>query len=804
MTTIEANRQTTTRVILLIIGLLFLGYCLLTVLPWEPTAYGFHLDASWASAVHVAFKDRIQFGRDFIYTYGPYGFLRVARNFFPETYGYGFGFSILIAIAVWAGLFRLVRYCVSRGDGSLIFLIPLLGFFPNQILSIDSFQFPIIILPLVLYFYVSKRMSPALVLTIINAALSSLTKHTYLLLCITFMVLITIDELGKLKRVPQVAPVYLAFLWLFWVFAAQDLANVPAYIINGLEIVRGFSAVMGIAGPVNEVILYVLATGIFLLSIGIVEARNRGWWGMLPTLGLAAILFITFKGAFTRHDTHALQALFNVTPVMLIFTAVLWSSIKSSVWRVGKQIKLSLTLLLGTSALLMTVLGSIILNHYFNYGYGIYSLEVVEHNTTKLTQVIKVLSGKEDFQAIATQGKTYIQTRNPLSAVSGTVDLYPNEIATIFAYDLPYKPRPVIQSFSAYTSKLARLNAQHLKQPDAPEAILFDLKPIDGHLASFEDGLSWPEILTLYEITNIEGRYLVMQRSSQPRQYQLEPLTEEVDLAFNQWFDVSNTQEPVWAKIELHPNLLGKLTTAALRLPPLYIEIETADGIKTRYRTIGDVMSEGFLLSPTLSNRWDFLDFAVPDWQDKLNQKQVTRFRIINEGFNSRLYPQTYQLSLSQLQFTRQSFAQIPGWQEWSSQLIPKPLDGGLQRIDEINGEDKTGWMAHAPMKMQIDLEQKTQSFSFSFGILDEGVENALKENEGDGVEFRISAWHADGREEILFDRKLQPRSKPEDRGIQQGSIDLSQVDASKLIVETVPGEDNRWDWSYWSQLRVD
>ena len=804
ITTSKDNRHAINRAIVLVIGLLFLGYCLLTILPWDIAAYGFDLDESWASAVHIAFRDRIQFGTDFVYTYGPYGFLRVARYFFPETYGYGFGFSILIAIAVWAGLFRIGRFCLSRGDGSILFLIPILGFFPNMILSMDSFQFSLIILPLVLYFYVSKRMSPALVLAIANAALSSLTKHTYLLLCITFMVLIAIDEVGKLKRIPQVASAYVAFIWLFWIFAAQELGNFPAYLINGLEIVRGFSAVMGAEGNLNEVNLYILAVGTFLLLVAVIEWQKRRWWGMLPTLGLAATLLITFKGAFTRHDTHALLALFNIAPILLMFTAVLWSPIKTTSWRIAKKIKLSATLILGASLLIFAIMGSVMLNYYYGYGYGIYSFNVIEHNAKVFDRGRLFLTGQGNSQGIAEAGRVAIRTVNPLPSVSGTVDLYPNELATVFAHDLEYQPRPVIQSFSAYTSKLARLNLEHLKQPDAPKNIFFDLNPIDGHLASFEDGLSWPEILTLYDITNIEGRYLLMQRSPKPRQYKFEPLTKEVEVGFNEWFDVPDTQEPVWAKIDLHPNLLGKLTAAALRLPPLYLEVITADGISTSYRTIGNVMSEGFLLSPTLANRWDFLDLATNDWRDKLDREQVKRFRIIKDDDNARLYPQTYKVSLSEFQFPRQSFEKVANWQEWNSQLIPKPLNGGVKKLVKINGKEQTGWMAHAPLRMLIDLEEDARRFSFGFGILDVGLQKALKENEGDGVEFKIIALKPGNIEETIFSRQLQPRTNPQDRGTHRASVDLGQIKADKLIIETVAGEDNKWDESYWTDLKVE
>ena len=802
MTTITKNRNTVKRVILLVIGCLLLGYCLLTILPWQPVGYGYSLDESWASAVHIAFRDKIQFGKDFISAYGPYGFLRVASYYFPETYAYAFGFSCLIAIAAWAGLFRLIRHCVSLGNGAVFWLIPLLWFFPNQDLLIDSFQFPLLILPLVLYFYVSKKVTPALVLTLINASLSSLTEHSYLLLAIAFITLITIDEIVNLKRIPRAASIYLTFLWIFWMFAAQNLANIPAYFANSLEVIRGYSASMGTPGELKEVLFYLFSTGIFLLLVGIIEWINRRWWGILPTLGLAATFFVILKGAFTRHDSHALQAVFGITPIMLIFTAVLWSSIRKN-WRIGKKIKLPFFSFLGAVALVVVVMSSSIFKNYLGYGYGVYAFKAATHTLKTIPQAAKVLIGREDFMAVAEGGRAAVRGANVLPPVSGKVDLYPNEIATIFAYDLEYHPRPTIQSFSAYTGKLARLNAKHLTTADAAENILFDLKPVDGRLASFEDGLSWLEILTRYDIADVENSYLLLKHNAQPRTYKLKPIVKQVDVAINEWFELGNVRQPVWGKIDIRPNLIGKLTTAILRLPPINIEIETADGSISSYRTVGDVMNEGFLLSPVLSSRWDFMNFAAPNWQTKLASKQVEKFRIVAEGFNARRYPSKYQVSLSQLEFPRQNFTKVVGWQDWTDNIVPIPLEGYLQRVN-VDGTGEMGWMAYAPMKMAISLEGTEQKFSVNFGILKQAVIDGLDEKLGDGVKFKIFALQSDGRQKLLFDRDLQPLKNKSDRGTQTVSIDISQMNISRLILETDEKKDASFDWSYWFNLQLE
>lgn len=798
---IAKNKQIINRVILLILGMLFLGYCLLTILPLLPGGMRYDLDGSWSSVVHMAFGDRLQFGQDLIYTYGPYGFLQVDL-YFPQTYGYAVIFRALIAIATWAGLFRLFRHCLGRQDGAGFFFLPILGFFPIGLIWMDNFNFTVVTLPFLIYFYVSKRLSPALTITLIVAALASLIKFTYLLLSFVYIALITIDELGKLRRVPQVVLVYLASLLVWWLIAAQNVTDIPAYLINGLEIVQGFSVAMGIRGDFSELGLYVIGTGIFWLVVGAIEFKQRRWWGILPTLGLAALLLITFKGAFTRHDAHALQALFNITPSLLLVSALLWSDIRRISWRIVGSIKLAAILPWGISTLLILFMGAIILQHHLNYGYEGFALRALEHIQFRIPNLVKIPNGQANLQGLLAGAKETIKQENFLPPISGSTDLYPNEIASIFAYDLEYQPRTVFQSFSAYTEKLARLNAEHLTQPDAPDNILFDLKPIDGHLASFEDGFSWPEILTRYDVSNLEGRYLLLQRNPKPRQYKITPIKENLELSLGEWFNVP-TDFPVWAKIHLKPNFLGKVATSILRLPRLYLEIETVDGIRTKYRTVNGVMEAGFLLSPVLTDRWDFLNFAGDGWQKKLARQQVAKIRIVEEGSSSRFYTPTYGLNLAQLEFSRQDLTQVVGWQEWQDSILPQPLAGTIQKI-HLEDLNKAGWYAHAPAKMAIALPEKAISFQTNFGILEAGVANALKDKTGDGVEFRIIATQADGQTTVLFSRKLQPRLNQQDRGVQQIKLELKDVDSSQLILETLAGQDGQWDWSYWSDLTID
>ena len=41
-------------------------------------------DSNWVQAIHVAYNQRFQFGKDIVFTYGPWGFL--AQGYYPPTY----------------------------------------------------------------------------------------------------------------------------------------------------------------------------------------------------------------------------------------------------------------------------------------------------------------------------------------------------------------------------------------------------------------------------------------------------------------------------------------------------------------------------------------------------------------------------------------------------------------------------------------------------------------------------------------------------------------------------------------------
>ena len=130
--------------------------------------------------------------------------------------------------------------------------------------------------------------------------------------------------------------------------------------------------------------------------------------------------------------------------------------------------------------------------------------------------------------------------------MAGTVDLYPTDAAILVAHDVAYRPRPVFQSYVACSATLAAMNADYLRSPRAPDNILFDIQPLSwwsvwhdrGRFPTLDDGLSWPELLTRYDIAAASPQggkcsYLWLKRCREPRQYALVPLQQRT-IAFEE------------------------------------------------------------------------------------------------------------------------------------------------------------------------------------------------------------------------------------------------------------------------------
>src|SRR6185437_3253640 len=209
-----------------------------------------------------------------------------------------------------------------------------------------------------------------------------------------------------------------------------------------------------------------------------------------------------------------------------------------------------------------------------------------------------------------------IRAQEPLPKLVGTVDVYTVSQYLAIASGYAWDPRPVGQSYSAYGPALARMNAEHLIGAKAPDGALFALETVDGRLPSLADGPSWPILLTQYRAQwlamlarpygGIPIAYL-KRKSDASRIAVAEHRLIETRAALGDRVDLPVSDDVLFARIDIRPNLYGRFEDLLLRGAELYIDFLFADGRVERYRLIPGMARAGFVISPVVTSVTQFV-----------------------------------------------------------------------------------------------------------------------------------------------------------------------------------------------------
>ncbi len=219
---------------------------------------------------------------------------------------------------------------------------------------------------------------------------------------------------------------------------------------------------------------------------------------------------------------------------------------------------------------------------------------------------------------------------------------------------------------------------------------------------------------------------------------------------------------------------------------------------KERYRFIPAMSEQPFLLSPVLSNNFDVLDlYGSFPWKavDSITFERPQRGSVqYNDTFTVRLYiAPGFPRSAEKIP-SRREVADLQGRAFW-----PDPLS--VTPSHYVDFEGSPGLHVSTPGEVIVEIPKQAKSFSGFFGILPEAYTGKGKT---DGVEFGIDVQAPSGRTRRLFDRLVQPLTRPGDRGRLSFKIPIDSSHYRKVILSTGAGpkRDNRWDWSMWANCR--
>ena len=471
----RAGAQLSVAWILPVLGVFLLGWQALQLQPEVG------LDNSWSAGLSMAIQMGIGFGNHLVFTYGPLGFLGTNQLWYADTGELALLYLIILRLALAAAVYLAAR----RSYG-------VLGGFLIAVLVISTIGSDVAIALLIAAVWMLQHPLQARTSTLLIACAGALA---------AFELLIKVSVGGELAVMVGVLALSMAGSWrrhvlaaaagfglmllLGWEGSGQSLGALPDFVHNSARIISGYSSAM----VLDERALhwqYPVALIAFLLGLGGALYATSG----APTrqrvgaVGLWVVFaFFGFKEGFQRHD---------VGHAAIYFGGLLGGFLAYRMRPGGRLIGLGLL-----GALLAFAFAA--QNQTFS--------EVVDpfgNTEMAVTQIKQVLDASERNRTIAA-GRADVIANMPLDAetlalVRGrTVAVAPYEAVLAWAYRLRWKPLPVFQSYSAYTSGLDQLDAATVASAGAPERILLtDAPGVDGRIGQFDEPLTERTILCRY------------------------------------------------------------------------------------------------------------------------------------------------------------------------------------------------------------------------------------------------------------------------------------------------------------------
>jgi hypothetical protein len=582
------------------------------------------IDDSWVLALNTLFKQRLQFGRDIIFTYGPWGFLD-ARAYHPDTYLWTLLAWGIFAIAFWRVCWMIARRYIPSPVVAFLWMLFTLAVAASSLYVTCCTLLALMGLLAVYHFYLESRpFSLTSLLLVFAVALASLMKFSYLVAAILVLIPIAVDCMMQ-KRIPWMPFLFLIFFLGLYLAAGQHLSYLWAYLHGSSQIAEGYNDAMSITTwlpiylpvktPPVDFMMFAVAAAALIGILAFAQRARPKLESILFLTATGAVVFMVFKWGFVRHDdTHAPLATLGLLSLVLFCAPPLWHRLATYRGRAMIAVVAAMPVMIfGVSAKYV--------NHDLPSLMGM--LRNVGPNLVAATRLVRGSSGlHRQFEDSLAE----IRARSPLPPIHGTVDAYPSNLAVPLAYGLDYHPRPIMQSYSAYTPELAQLNADYLQGPRAPGTVLFSVvieKFWLRHLPSADDGLSWPTLLTRYDIAGASGEFLILHKSNQPRPCDLLPIS-KTRASFGVPLAVPSLgQGPVWVKIAIDPSLSGKLLSLFYKSPELEMALTTRDGKQQTFRLVAGEARAGFLLSPVVVTNTDFAALASPEWQNRLAGQEV-------------------------------------------------------------------------------------------------------------------------------------------------------------------------------------
>ena len=551
-----------------------------------------NLDNSWQLSINLAIKNHLIFGKDFVFTYGPLGYLLTGVPVFVSRFA-----IILFRVLMFANAVYFIYYAIKelKGKFELLFFVPVLLFF-NFLFSINFDLLIYFYFLFYIFHYIRHRHLFAYIIGALFAIFGFYIKlNTGLIInFLLFASIIYFLFVGIGNKILHV--LMIIFIILFHIVLIHNLnLDFKNYIINGLDVINYYNDAM-FKNPPNIYVLLVAVSIISLLfsvmlsSLKEVIKKKEEWFLFINAY---LLLYIIFKQSFVRADIIHYSTFFLV-PIYFAVLIYLFTSVETI-----KQYILKIIPVLFVLACLIKIERTS------------FSFDAVKSNIQTILFYNK--TNKANFKNVAK--KSFIPDRMKNIIAKNTVDVIPTEISYIYFNNLNYNPRPIVQSYSCYSPLLMQLNYQKLLSTNAPQYILYHSGLLlEGRLPISDDFYSQLAILQRYQLIDTamvykesndflkDSTFLMLFKRSDHVRSVTKKLLLDTMISLNNKITLPKTNNMLFMESDLNYTSLGKIRRIIFQPYKLKMNLYTNNLMMKSVKGIIPELKNGVIINQSLLN----------------------------------------------------------------------------------------------------------------------------------------------------------------------------------------------------------
>jgi hypothetical protein len=437
---------------------------------FEPIRVG--VDESWIAGLHYAFAEKLRFGIDVVFTYGPWGFASAPLAFAP-TMPWVVGCQILLKFAIAGAIIGLISGPRSN-LGFFVATVAAFVFLDPEVGEIACWFW-------LLNECVGGRYGRGW--AGVACALLAVGKGTHLWLALLTAVASLVWDLFR-RRAPIGAIAFMTTATAAWLAAGQRVGDVPAFLAGSWEIAKGYSAAMSVWNRFDW-----FAAPMVVGSLLVILPMRRTL-GVAPFVAAVLLAGAAFKIGFVRVGPERVATALAT----MIVAAVAVAAADRRAW--NRSMIAGILVLFATGVFLPA-------EHRWD---GLVHGSMKRFDPT-------LYAWREGLRGEPAESADLDVGFNPQGR---SIDVGPHHQSLAVGNEWNYQPRPVFQSYQAYTASLAARNASFFSGQSAPQEVLAFVEPLDLRFAAMDDGLCWLEWRRGYRVEGNVGPFIRLVRREKP------------------------------------------------------------------------------------------------------------------------------------------------------------------------------------------------------------------------------------------------------------------------------------------------